>query len=176
MTGEKEFVTALYDLAREEGKEDAVLSGLETALAVFAQSPDYLKLLSNPSVDKAERVALLEAAFGNKIERYTVNFLKILCERASLSALRACTKEFKARLYIARGILPVLAKCAVPMTQEQEKALIAKLEEMTGKTILLTVETDASLIAGMRISYDGRCYDDTVKQRFESLQRALMGA
>ncbi|MEG0877577.1 MAG: ATP synthase F1 subunit delta [Oscillospiraceae bacterium] len=176
MTAEKEFGTALYELAKEENKEDAILEGLTAALDAFAANPEYEKLLCNPAINKDERIGLIDKAFGDKIERYAVNFLKILCERTALQSLAGCIKEFRNLLYNDRGILPVLAKSAIELSGEQKKNLTEKLAKITGKTILLTCETDAALIAGIRISYSGVCYDDTVKQRFESLQKALLFA
>ncbi|MEG0617433.1 MAG: ATP synthase F1 subunit delta, partial [Oscillospiraceae bacterium] len=108
--------------------------------------------------------------------RYVVNFIKILCERKALSLLEGCTREYRELLYEARGILPVTAQSAVELTSEQTQRLQTKLEAITGKKILLTSKVDKLLIAGIRISYEGRMLDGTVKQRFEALQKTLITA
>ena len=46
---------SLYDLAAEEGLEARILDELDGAVAVFREDPEYLHLLSIPSIPKKER-------------------------------------------------------------------------------------------------------------------------
>ena len=46
---------SLYDLAAEEGLEARILGELDEAVALFKANPDYLHLLSTPSIPKRER-------------------------------------------------------------------------------------------------------------------------
>ena len=43
---------SLYDLAAEEGLETRILGELEEVNALFNANPDYLQLLSIPSIPK----------------------------------------------------------------------------------------------------------------------------
>ena len=43
---------SLYDLAAEEGLETRILGELDEAVALFKASPEYLHLLSTPSIPK----------------------------------------------------------------------------------------------------------------------------
>ncbi len=54
---------SLYDLAAEEGLETRILGELDEAVALFKASPEYLHLLSTPSIPKKERCGLLDEAF-----------------------------------------------------------------------------------------------------------------
>ena len=53
---------SLYDLAAEEGLEARILGELDEAVALFKANPDYLHLLSTPSIPKRERCGLLDEA------------------------------------------------------------------------------------------------------------------
>ena len=53
---------SLYDLAAEEGLETRILGELEEVNALFKANPDYLHLLSIPSIPKKERCGLLDEA------------------------------------------------------------------------------------------------------------------
>lgn len=174
MSGEREFGTALYQLAQEENKQDEVLFGINAVLDVFKENPQYLKLLANPAISKDERVSLIEKAFGENVPRYAVSFVKILCERGQLSMLSSCAKEYTRLLYNEKGILPVTLTSAVALSKEQETRLIKKLGDTTGKTIQLTLVQDSSLIAGISLSYDGKLLDGSVKQRLDKMKSALL--
>ena len=73
---------SLYDLAAEEGLETRILGELDEAVALFKASPEYLHLLSTPSIPKKERCGLLDEALRDRVHLYVLNFLKILCEKA----------------------------------------------------------------------------------------------
>lgn len=173
---EREFGGALYELAKDEHCEDACLEGLQTAVKLFAQMPEYIKLVQNPALPKSDRLAMLDEAFGEGVHRYVLNFLKILCEHSMLGAAAGCLQEYKSRLYEQRGILPVQATSAVELDEVQKKALCAKLGEKTGKTILLETHVDPSVLGGIRLRYEGKELDGTAAGRLASLRRALTQA
>lgn len=171
---EKEYGGALYELAAEEHIEDAVLDGLGTAVAVMRENPRYLKLLANPAVEKETRLALLEQAFRGAVHDYVLNFIKILCEKKALDMLPGCETEFCTRLCTKRGILPVTAWSAVAMDASQTEKLKQKLAALTGKTILLENKVDTRLLGGVKLVYEGKELDGTVRQRLGALRTALL--
>ena len=61
---------SLYDLAAEEGLEARILGELDEAVALFKANPDYLHLLSTPSIPKKERCSLLDEALRDQVHLY----------------------------------------------------------------------------------------------------------
>ena len=59
----KRYGGSLYELAAEENLTDELLQQLRTAVNSIEAEPQYLRLLSTPSVPKRERCALLDKAF-----------------------------------------------------------------------------------------------------------------
>ena len=88
---------SLYDLAAEEQLTDIYLEEMQAIRRLFQENPEYVSLLSEPSLAKEERLGLIETAFGKQAQRYLVNFLKILCERGLLKEFAGCTEEFTRR-------------------------------------------------------------------------------
>ena len=171
--GQKEYGGALYDLAAEEKCEDEVQQSLLAALDVLDGAPAYEKLLANPALALDTRLGLLDEAFRGGVHPYVLNFLKILCERSALGALRGCAAQYRARLYEARGILPVTAESAVALSEAQKTSLKEKLQKLTGKTVLLETAVDASLLGGVRLRYDGKELDGSAAGRLSALRNAL---
>ncbi len=83
---------SLYDLAAEEGLETRILEELDAVADILKQDPEYLHLLSIPSIPKKERCALLDEAFRGKVHLYVLNFVKILCEKGTLRELPGCAR------------------------------------------------------------------------------------
>ena len=61
---------SLYDLAAEESLTESVMEEMDVIRQIFRENPDYLILLSEPSIPRTERVALLNKAFDGQIQPY----------------------------------------------------------------------------------------------------------
>ena len=150
---------SLYDLAAEEGLETRILDELDEAAKLIRDDPEYLRLLSTPSIPKKERCALLDEAFRGQVHLYVLNFLKILCEKGTLRELSGCARAYRIRYNQAHGILEATAISAVPLTEQQLSALHAKL--------------DAKVLGGIRLDIEGTELDGTVQNRLASLRRDI---
>ena len=158
---------------QEEQLTDTVLEQMQTIRQLFRENPDYVKLLSEPSIPKEERTKLLDTAFGTEAERYLVNFLKLLCERGILGEYSGCCEEFTRRYNVDHNIATAVVTSAVALTDEQMAALKDKLEKISGKTVTLTQKTDPTVLAGLKVELEGRQLDGTVKSRLDDLSRKL---
>ena len=93
----KMYGGSLYDLAAEEGLETRILGELDEVQQLLKQNPDYLRLLSTPSIPKKERCGLLDEALRGQVHLYVLNFLKILCEKGTLRELPGCARAYRVR-------------------------------------------------------------------------------
>ena len=164
---------ALYDLAREEALEQQILQELHAVSELFRQTPDYARLLMEPSIEKAERAKLIDEAWGGTVHPYVVNFLKLLCDNGTISSLPDCFHAFRARYNRDYGIIDVRAVTAVPLTPAQTARLKEKLETKCKKKVELTVCTDASLLGGIRLELPDRQLDGTVQNHLNQIQQLL---
>jgi F-type H+-transporting ATPase subunit delta len=71
------------------------------------------------------------------------------------------------------NILPVTAVTAVALSEEQAARLKEKLEKLTEKTVELTNRMDPDVLGGVRLDFDGKCLDDTLAHRLESVRSLL---
>ena len=164
---------SLYDLAAEEGLEARILGELDEVVALMKANPEYLHLLSTPSIPKKERCGLLDEALCGQVHLYVLNFVKILCEKGTLRELSGCARAYRIRYNAAHGILEATATSAVPMTAQQTKTLHAKLEHLTGKTIDLKTRVDPGVLGGIRLEIEGTELDGTVQNRLAALRRDI---
>ena len=164
---------ALYDLAREESLEEQILGELHAASDLFRQNPDYARLLMEPSIEKQEREKLIDEAWGGCVHPYTQNFMKLLCDNGTISALPDCFQAFRSRYNSDHNIIDVRAVSAVPMTEAQTKRLREKLEATSKKHVELTVQTDPTLLGGIRLELPDRQLDGSVQSHLSQIQQLL---
>lgn len=164
---------SLYELAAEEALTEQFQEELSMLSRIFKENPDYLRLLSEPSLPKAERFALLDSALKEQVHDYLLNFLKLLCENGGLRDFFDCIREFRTRFCKDAGLADAIVTSAVPLTEEQTATLTKKLQSLTGKTILLTQKTDRRVIGGLRVELDGKCLDGTTASQLLTLRKKL---
>ncbi len=174
MTGIGEnYAQALYDLAKEENAAQIILQELKLLNDAFSGSPDFVRLLAAPNLAKDQRAAVIDDSFRAKVHPYVLNFLKLLTDKGHIRAFPDCVKAYRQKFNADNGIVSVQAVAAAELTTEQQEKLRSKLEEVTGKRIDLSCRVDASCIGGLRLDYDGKRVDGTVKSRLDTLRSQL---
>ncbi len=164
---------ALYELAREERLSEGLLGELDMCVKLLEDNPAYARLLSTPSVSKEERRELIKSAFSGRVHVYVESFLKLLVDRDAVGELSGCARAYRMRYNEDNGILEVTATAAVDLDKTVREKLTARLREVFGKKIVLTVTVDPSVLGGMRLECAGRRYDGTVKDRLARIERGL---
>lgn len=167
------YAQGLYTLAKEEMLTEEVLQQLQVLREAFEQTPDFCRLLSTPNISKAERLDVVDRSFRGKVHPYVLNFLKILTERGYAAHFSGCCDAFRDLYNEDHGILPVQAVTALPLNPEQTVKLTEKLAAITGKTVELTNKVDPACLGGVRLDYDGKRVDGTVKSRLDGMAAAL---
>ena len=164
---------ALYDLALSEGLAEELLSQLTVLLQGIQAEPDFIRLLSTPTLTKQQRCQILDDSFSGKLHLYIMNFLKLLTEKGYIRHFSDCCAAYQECYDRDNGILPVTAVTAIPLSQPQITRLQEKLAAITGKTIRLESRVDPECIGGVRLDYDGKRLDDTISHRLESVSKLL---
>ena len=164
---------AMYDLARDEGKSRQILAELSVLDQSLRAEPEFIQLLSSPNIPKEERVQILDSSFRGKIDPYVLNFLKVLTEKGYMRHFSGCCQFYRQCYNKDNGIMPVIAYTAVPLSDELRRKLTAKLSTVTGKTIELDCRIDPETLGGVRLDFDGKQVDGTVRRRLEDIRGLL---
>ena len=164
---------SLYELAKDESLTQPIGEQLKVLRTSFRQEPDFIRLLSSPSLTKAERCQILDDSFRGKVHPYLLNFLKILTEKNYIRYFSDCCDAYIQCYNQDNDILSVTAVTAVALSDAQAEKLTAKLAKITGKHIDLVSRIDPSCLGGIRLDYDGKRLDDTVSNRLDTIRDLL---
>lgn len=167
------YAQALYDLAEQEQLTEQIHSQLQALAGGIADEPRFLRLLSAPNVSKQERCEVLDRSFRDKVHPYVLNFFKLLTQKGYARHFSDCCRAYAQLYNEANGILPVTAVTAMELTQAQRSRLENKLQELTGKQILLQNRVDPGCLGGIRLVYDGKQVDGTVQSRLAAVGKLL---
>ena len=152
---------SLYDLAAEEKQERDLLEEMQGVQHLLRENPQYVALLSEPSIPKEKRLELLDQAFRAELKPYLLNFLKLITERGLLFQYAGMCRAYEQRFNKAHNIAEALVRTAVP------------LEEQSGKQVVLKERIDASLLGGMVVEMDGKTLDGSVAGRLLAIRKKV---
>ncbi len=170
----KTYGGALFELSLEDKNSAEMLEEVTALAQAFRENPDFIKLLCSPTIRKEERLNVLEQSFGGKVHDHVLNFMKILTENGTIGEFAGCAAEFHSRYNKENHIEEVTAVTAVPLSNELSEKLKAKLEALTGMTVILKNRVDESILGGVRLEMEGTQYEGSVEHQLEALRHQLM--
>ena len=171
-SGIKAYGDALFSLAEELGNTEEVKRDTEILRSVIQASPDYLKMLDSPALSREERLSLIDGSLSS-LNKSLVNTAKLLTEKRLAHTLPKVLDAFEKAYETSRGIERVEVISAVPLTENQLTRLVAKLEGITKKQIIINNIHDPSLLGGMKLRYMGVQLDGSVKTKLDNFEKSL---
>lgn len=169
----KTYGDALYDLAAEEKLDQQLMEEVAVMAQALNENPEFVTLLSTPALKKDERLSVLDQSFGEKVHVHVLNFMKILVENGTIAEFPGCADQFRRRYNKDHNIEEITAVTAIPLNEELFAQLKAKLESVTGKTVLLQNKVDVSVLGGVRLEMEGTQLEGTVANQLTALRRLL---
>ncbi len=166
-------VDALLASAERAGK----LGDVEDDLFRFGQVVDgdtaLAAAIGDPTADIARRVELVHDLLSGKVEPVTLRLAQLALSgfggRGFAGSLTRLVELAAARR--DRSVAYVTA--AVPLTDEDEDRLAARLSEMYGRQVSLKIDVDPRIIGGMRVKVGSDLYDGSVARRLAEVRTAL---
>ena len=175
ISSSNDYANALFMIAAEDGKLEDYNRDLSVVKQVFRENPDYALLLTSPNIPKSERQAVVDAAFGGKVDANILNFIKVLCDHNKISTLDDCIKDFNALRKASPNRVTAKVYTAVPITESQEQALKEKLQKKFGYTVKIKTVIDKNMIGGVRVEIDGKIIDGSVKRQLHDIKEVISG-
>lgn len=169
----KEYAQALFVLGCESGAERDFMAALSDIAAQFERYPEYLELLSSPTLTLGERMDALSRVLGEDYPAHVRSFLQLLCEKGRMRSFAECVKEYQLLLDAKEAMLTAHVRSAFELTEQQKSALRQKLERMSGAHVTLECCVDASLLGGVIVEMDGRVMDGSLRRRLQEIKEVI---
>jgi F-type H+-transporting ATPase subunit delta len=168
------YASALFDLAVEQGRIDAVEESLVALGRLAAEDADFARFLRSPVIGADAKAAALEPVLARlSPDPAVANFLRVVARNGRLFALPAIIAAFRERAAKARGETSAEVTSAVPLTAAQRRALAASLKARLGKTATLTEHVDPSLIGGLIVKVGSQMIDSSLKTKLSQMKIAM---
>ena len=166
---------ALFELAVEEKKEEAVLEEITQLREILVENPDFGKLMNHPKVTKEEKLKVLREVFENRISMELLGFLHLVVSKDRYGEIDAILDYFVDEVKRLKGIGIAYVTTAFHLSEAKKKEIEAKLLATTSfRKMEMHYRIEEDLIGGMVIRIGDRVVDSSVKNKLFELQRELL--
>lgn len=168
------YSEALFELAQEANCLEVIEQAVSDVLHVFQEQADLVKLINNPLLTADIKCDVLQRIFGQDLDKSVLHFLFVMIRRNRAYYVGDALKAFVEKSHQARGIVTAVVSTVKELSAEQEQELLAKLQEITGKHVIIEKRIDSSLIGGLVIQLGDLRIDGSVARRLEELKNNLL--
>jgi F-type H+-transporting ATPase subunit delta len=169
------YAEALFKVVQAEGELDRVEDELFRFGKLLESNHELKQALSDQSIDKIQRVKVLDELLSDKVSPHTLGLLAFVVEQGRARQLPQILKGLSDLAAEARNSVVAEVRSAIPLDAKQRKELAAALSKATGKKVEVKVLVDPSVIGGIVAKVGDTVIDGTVKRRLEQLKEQVRG-
>jgi F-type H+-transporting ATPase subunit delta len=171
----RRYAEAVFDIALEQ--ESLAQWGADLhGIAGFVSEPDVAAVLGNGRVPRDQKLVLLAAGLERELSPQAWNLVRLLEDRGRLALAPEILEVFQEKLDEHRGIAKANVTTAVPLSEDEERAIAARLSQITGKQVEVQTNIDESILGGVVARVGDQLIDGSTRTRLLELKRSLAGA
>lgn len=165
---------ALFELALEENKIDAIGEEVEVVQTAIGDNADLIKLLTHPRVGDEEKISVIKNIFEGKVSEELLNFMLLLSDKNRFGEIDKIFTYFLDKVRENKNIGVARVTSAKALTEAQKEQISKRLLEVTSYDKIDTrYEEDASLIGGIVIRIGDRVVDGSIRSQLDRMEKTL---
>ncbi len=173
LTVETAYAQALYDVAKDTGKEDTILSEITDIKNLLINNSEFFEFLKTPVIEQKNKKEAFEDIFVGLISKEMLHFMYILIDKRRISKFLKIADIYADLTNESKNISTGTIFSAVNLSDEQIEDFEEKVSRLIGKKVKLKNIKDTFIIGGVKIFVEGKIIDATIKKRLEDLGQNL---
>jgi len=169
----RRYAVALLNAAVKVNELERVEAEVSALAEMLNRSPQLVKFLAQPLVPFSEKAQRLKQRLEGQLSPVTLNFLLTVVKHKRIEAFDHIVRVFTELVREYRSEVVAEVVSAVPLTDEEREMTVQRLQEITGKKVLLSEKVDPSIIGGMRIVVGDKLLDLSLKGHLERIRERL---
>ncbi|HST37687.1 MAG TPA: F0F1 ATP synthase subunit delta [Allosphingosinicella sp.] len=170
------YALALFGLANEHNKLDAVGKDLAAVKQALAESAEFKALTTSPLVGRDEAVRAVAATAGAmQLDDITSRFLGVLAKNRRLAQLGNAIRAFNTLAARHRGEINAEVTSAHPLDDGQLDALRKNLRTRMGRDIAVDTNVDPAILGGLVVKIGSQMIDGSIRTKLNNLAQAMKG-
>jgi F-type H+-transporting ATPase subunit delta len=170
----RRYAKALILIGQEDGQAEQYNEELVSVVGLFDTQDGFELALTNPLYNKNDRKKVLQAVLGaTDLSAIMKSFLVLLFDKGRIGFLREIASYYKDLADELKGVVKASVISATELSSEAIEKIKEALSKKAGKTIVLNVEQDPSLIGGVVTKIGDLVLDGSVKTQLINMRETL---
>ena len=164
------YAKSIFQLANEKNILTEVEKNFSQLGLLFHDSADFKKFVTNPTIQKHERLKIIEFLSTKlNFNKFFVNFLKLINEKSRFFFLERIIKDFFSILYISKGEIVADLIIANEISDDRKNEIKKELSQLYKKDIKLNFSIDETLISGSILKVGSKMIDNSARSKFNRI-------
>ena len=168
----RRYAQAVLQIATERDEVEQWLADLEV-LASATRNEEFVVFANSPKVPTADKVKVMEEAFGESISQLALNLTYLLASRNAITSLPDIADAFEDFVDRGKGVERAEVTSSVVLDQDTLDEISDVLRAKVGKELLVSTKVDPSILGGFVAKVGDRVIDGSVRTQFQNMRRHL---
>ncbi|MCP3941700.1 MAG: ATP synthase F1 subunit delta [Desulfobacteraceae bacterium] len=170
----RRYAKALILIGQENGQAEQYNEELRSVVGLFDTQVGFELALINPLYNKKDRKKVLQAVLAaTDLSAIMKSFMVLLFDKGRIGFLREIASYYNDLADELKGVVKASVISATQLSSEVIEKIREVLSKKAGKTIVLNVEQDPSLIGGVVTKIGDLVLDGSVKTQLINMRETL---
>jgi len=165
------YAKSLIDLAKEQNALEQVREDMALFVKTLKASSELQAVLRNPIITHDKKKKVLDAIFGDKVNKATSSFFNIMVNKSRAEILFPTALEFINQYNVMNNIVNASVTSAAPLSDENKRKLTDEVKAITGGNVIMHVKVDPNLIGGFVLTIGDRQIDTSVLASLNKIKK-----
>ncbi|HEX7366764.1 MAG TPA: ATP synthase F1 subunit delta [Pelobium sp.] len=165
------YAKSLLDLAIENKALEETKDDMSLFVDTLRANSELQAVVKNPIIPLTKKNAILKAVFGEKINKVSAAFLKIVVDKGRSEIIYGVAKEFLREYNEYKNIVTAKVVSAAELTDIAKTEIINKVKAVTGGDVKLHATVDTDLIGGFILTVGDKQFDASISSNLAKLKK-----
>ncbi|HHT01889.1 MAG TPA: F0F1 ATP synthase subunit delta [Firmicutes bacterium] len=170
----RRYANALFELAKAQGRIEAVDAELETVVQSMRATEDLRRVWEHRLIAPRRKKEVVGQVFAGQVSAEVKNFLSLLIDKHRERFLESIFASYRGLADRYRNIVEVEVRSAIALSPAEVDEVAAKLQQQLGSEVRLRTTVDQSLLGGIVIRVGDRLIDGSLRRRLQDLRSQLV--
>ncbi|HEX6540341.1 MAG TPA: ATP synthase F1 subunit delta [Ktedonobacterales bacterium] len=168
----RRYAEAVFELGAENNTIDRWLQDLRL-IAEYFSDRRLVFLLGEPNIQFNRKEQIVKDLLEGKVQHEALNLALLLVERGLVELMPRVREEFERKYDEYHHQIHATLTTAMPLDDLTRASVLADLEHLTGKKVLLKEQIDPSILGGALARVGDTLIDGSVRRRLQLLRQQM---
>ena len=170
----KKYAQLLYQVAVKEDDINQISAHLHSIRSILKSVPELNQLFITRRVQAQDKMIMLKNILGDKISGIVMDLMVLLMENGHMMLFGEVVKRFDYLQDKDSEIIKVQITSSSRLSDDEVQRISVNIENKIQKKVDVTMETDTSIVGGIKLRVGNTLIDGSVSNRLQKMRDTLI--